>query len=38
MMVEPRDAWVSFIGKAASEFPDVFSAEELALIHTIADA
>lgn len=38
MMVEPHDAWVSFIRKAASEFPDVFNAEELALIDTIPDA
>lgn len=36
-MVEPRDAWKSFIGKAACEFPDIFSAEELAAIQAMAD-
>lgn len=36
MMVEPHDAWVPFIRKTASEFPDVFSDEELALIRTMA--
>lgn len=35
-MVEPRDAWIAFIQNAALEFPEVFSAEELESIRTLA--
>ncbi len=37
MMVEPWDAWVSFIKESASKFPEVFSAAELASIQALAD-
>lgn len=37
MAVEPRAAWISFIRKAASEYPDVFSAEEHESIRTMTD-
>lgn len=35
MTVEPRAAWILFIQKAASEYPEVFNAEERGLIRNM---
>ena len=35
--VEPRAPWIAFIRHAASEFPDVFSAEEHASVRALVD-
>ena len=35
--VEPRTPWLAFIRHAASEYPDVFSTEELTSIRTLTD-
>lgn len=37
MSVEPRAPWFEFVRCVASEFPDVLSAEELALIRSLED-
>lgn len=35
--VEPRDSWIKFVGRVATEFPEVLSADEVSCVRALSD-